>query len=142
MAKTTELEAAYRATTYRVYLPGGICDLRVGEPCETLCCWLETAGVTQFALITAHNPGSVMASDAVNAERQAQLECDLLEGNYEPYAAQNLPDADDGPVEESCFVPDLAREDACALAEDYGQNAVISGGADGVPHLVWIEDRE
>lgn len=142
MAKTSELEAAYRATTYRVYLPGGICDLRVGEPCETLRCWLETAGVTQFALITAHNPGSVTASDAVNAERQAQLECDLLEGNYEPYAAQNLPDADDGPVEESCFVPDLACEDACALSEDYGQNAVISGGADGVPHLVWIEDRE
>lgn len=142
MAKTSELEAAYRATTYRVFLPGGICDLRVGEPCETLRCWLETAGCTQFAVITAHNPGSVIASEAVNAERQAQLECDLLEGNYEPYAAQNLPDAAEGPVEESCFVPDLALEDACALAEDYGQNAVISGGADGVPHLVWIEDSE
>ncbi len=141
MAKTTELEAAYRATTYRVFLPGGICDLRVGEACETLRCWLETAGCAHFAVITAYNPGSVMASEAANAERQAQLECDLLEGNYEPYAAQNLPDGDDGPIEESCFVPDLAPEDAYALAEDYGQNAVISGSADGVPHLVWIEDR-
>lgn len=142
MAKTTELEMAYRATTYRVFLPGGICDLRVGEPCETLRCWLETAGVAQFAVITAYNPGSVRVGEAVNAERQGQLECDLLEGNYEPYAAQNLPDDAAGPVEESCFVPDLALEDACALAEDYGQNAVISGGADGVPHLVWIEDNE
>jgi len=142
MAKTTELETAYRATTYRVFLPGGICDLRVGEPCETLRCWLETAGVAQFAVITAYNPGSVTVDEAVNAERQGQLECDLLEGNYEPYAAQNLPDVAEGPVEESCFVPDLAVEDACALAEDYGQNAVISGGADGVPHLVWIEDNE
>jgi hypothetical protein len=142
MAKTSELETAYRATTYRVFLPGGVCDLRVGESCETLRCWLETAGCSQFAVVTAYNPGSVMASEAANAERQAQLECDLLEGNYEPYAAQNLPDAADGPVEESCFVPDLAAEDACALAEDYGQNAVISGGADGVPHLLWIEDSE
>ncbi len=142
MAKTSELEAAYKATTYRVFLPGGICDLRVGEPCEALCCWLETAGCEQFAVITAHNPGSVVVDDARNAERQAQLECDLLEGNYEPYAGQNLPDAADAPVEESCFVPDLAPEDACALAEDYGQNAVICGGADGVPHLVWIEDSE
>lgn len=142
MAKTSELEAAYKATTYRVFLPAGICDLRVGEPCEGLRCWLETAGCTQFAVITAYNPGSVVVDEAVNAERQAELECDLLEGNYEPYTAQNLPDAADAPIEESCFVPDLAAEDACALAGDYGQNAVISGGADGVPHLVWVEEIE
>src|SRR5574343_1071067 len=142
MAKTSELEAAYRATTYRVFLPGGMCDLRVDVANEALSCWLETAGCTQFAVITAHNPGSVVVDDATNAERQAQLECDLLEGNYEPYAGQNLPDAADAPVEESCFVPDLAPEDACALAEDYGQNAVIVGGADGVPQLLWVEDCE
>lgn len=142
MAKTSELEAAYRATTYRVFLPGGMCDLRVGVANEALSCWLETAGCAQFAVITAHNPGSVVVDDATNAERQAQLECDLLEGNYEPYAGQNLPDAADAPVEDSCFVPDLAPEDACALAEDYGQNAVIVGGADGVPQLLWVEDSE
>jgi hypothetical protein len=142
MAKTSELEAAYKATTYRVFLPAGVCDLRVGESCEALRRWLETSGSTQFAVITAYNPGSVAVDEAVNAERQAELECDLLEGNYEPYTAQNLPDAADAPIEESCFVPDLAAEDACALAGDYGQNAVISGGADGVPHLVWVEEIE
>lgn len=142
MAKTSELESAYRATTYRVFLPGGICDLRLGEPCEALCCWLETAGSDAFAIITAHNPGSQPTDEAINAERQAQLECDLIEGNYEPYAGQNVPDTGDWPVEESCFVPDLAPEDACALALDYGQNAVICGGPDGVPHLVWVEQAE
>ncbi|MBS1139085.1 MAG: hypothetical protein H6R13_538 [Proteobacteria bacterium] len=142
MAKTSELEVAYKATTYRVYLSGGICDLRVGEPCETLRCWLETAGCKQFSIITAFNPGSQPTDEALNAERQAQLECDLLEGNYEPYAGQNVPDSEAWPVEESCFVPDLAPEDACALAGDYGQNAVISGGSDGVPHLVWVETSE
>lgn len=142
MAKTTELEAAYKATTYRVFLPGGICDLRIGEACETLRCWLETAGCKQFAVITAHNPGSQATDDSVNAEQQAKLECDLLEGNYEPYAAENQPDSDAWVAEESCFVPDLAVEDACALAADYGQNAVVCGGSDGVPHLVWVEDHE
>lgn len=142
MAKTSELEVAYRATTYRVFLPGGSCDLRVGEASEALRRWLETAGCAQFAVITAYNPGSVLADEAVNAERQAALECDLLEGNYEPYTAQNLPDDAGAPVEESCFVPELGVEDACALAGDYGQNAVISGGADGVPHLVWVEEIE
>ncbi|PKO48699.1 MAG: DUF3293 domain-containing protein [Betaproteobacteria bacterium HGW-Betaproteobacteria-4] len=142
MAKTSELEAAYKATTYRVFLPGGVCDLRVGQPCETLRCWLETAGSSEFALITAHNPGGRLADEASNAERQSQLECELLEGNYEPYMAQHEADGEGWPSEESCFVPDISREDACALAADYGQNAVVCGGADAVPHLVWIEDSE
>ena len=139
MAKTTELEAAYRATTYRVFLPGGIIDLRIGQASEALRCWLETAGSDCFAIITAWNPKSEPADDAANAESQSQLECDLLEGNYEPYAAQNLPDSDGAPVEESCFVPDLAEENAVALADEYGQNAIVCGGADGVPRLVWVE---
>lgn len=138
----TQLEVAYRATTYRVFLPGGSCDLRLDEACEALRGWLKTAGCRQFAIITADNPGSQPTAEAINAERQAQLECDLIEGNYEPYAGQNVPDAADWPVEESCFVPDLAPEDACALARDYGQNAVVCGGPDGVPHLVWVEETE
>jgi hypothetical protein len=142
MAKTTDLEIAYKATTYRVFLPGGICELRIGQPCETLRCWLEASSSKEFALITAHNPGGLSADEASNAERQSQLECDLLEGNYEPYAAQHEADAGGWPIEESCFVPDILVEDACALAADYGQNAVICGGADGIPHLIWIEDSE
>ncbi len=142
MAKTTELEAAYKATTYRVFLPGGSCDLRVGQACDALAEWLAGEEAECFAIVTAHNPGSQPSDAARNAERQSQLECDLLEGNYEPYMAQNLPDTRDWPMEEGCFVPDLAAEDACALAGDYGQNAVICGGTDGVPHLVWVEDCE
>ncbi|NTV70496.1 MAG: DUF3293 domain-containing protein [Azonexaceae bacterium] len=142
MAKTSELEAAYKATTYRVFLPGGSCELRIGQPSETLRCWLETAGSGEFALITAYNPGGQQVDEAINAERQSQLECELLEGNYEPYAAQHEPDVEGWPTEESCFVPDISREDACALAADFGQNAVVFGGVDAVPQLVWLEDGE
>ena len=41
------------------------------------------------------------------------------------------------PVEEGCFVPELQAEDALALAEAYGQLAVVVGGQDGVPRLAW-----
>lgn len=139
MAKTSELEALFRATTYRVFLPGGYCDLRIGQPNAVLSAWLETAGCGRYAIVTAYNPGGERAPADKNAERQAQLECDLLEGNYEPYAGENVADDAEWPVEESCFVADLAPEDACALAEDYGQRAVVCGDADGVPQLVWIE---
>ena len=141
MAKTRELEAAYRATTYRVFRPGGSCDLRDRA---SLRCAGRVDGredVDCFAIVTAHNPGSQPTDAARNAERQSQLECDLLEGNYEPYLAQNLPTRATGQWK-SCFVADLLAEDACALAGDYGQNTVICGGADGVPHLVWVEDSE
>lgn len=142
MAKTSELDAAYRATTYRVFLPGGYADLRIDQPNERLAAWLETAGCACFAIITAYNPGGQPVDAAKNAERQSQLECDLLEGNYEPYAGENVPDQEGGPVEESCFIPDISHEDACALAENFRQNALVCGGADAIPHLVWIEEEQ
>jgi len=142
MAKTSELDAAYRATTYRVFLPGGYADLRIDQPSEVLSAWLETAGCSCFAIVTAYNPGGQPVDAAKNAERQSQLECDLLEGNYEPYAGENVPDQEGGPVEESCFIPDITLEDACALAENFGQNAIVCGGTDAIPRLVWIEEKQ
>ena len=136
----SNLAAAYRATTYRVFLPGGALDLRIDQPDDRLRSWLAANGSSCFAILTAANPGSRRLDVAANAERQAALECELLEGNYEPYAAEHV--ADDGawPVEESCFIADLEREDACALAAEFGQNAVVCGGEDGVPRLIWIEE--
>ncbi len=141
-AKKSELDVVYRATTYRVFLPGGFADLRIGQVNQTLSCWLETAGCANFAIISAYNPGSQALDLAKNAERQSRLECDLLEGNYEPYAGENVPDDDIGLIEESCFVADIALEDACALADDFGQIAIVYGVADGIPGLVWIEPTE
>lgn len=138
MAKTTDLEAVYCATTYRVFLPGGVCDLRPGVASETLRCWLETAGASCFAILTAHNPGSRPVDAAHNATRQAQLECDLLEAGYEPYAGENVADDQAWADEESCFVADIPLSDALALGEKYGQNAIICGREDGVPELFWI----
>ena len=138
MAKTTELEAAYRATTYRVYLPGGFCDLRPGVASETLRCWLEAAGATCFAVLTAYNPASAPLDDDENSSRQSQLECDLIETGYETYAGENVSDDADWPAEESCFVPGITLAEAMTLGGKYGQNAVVCGGADGVPELVWL----
>jgi hypothetical protein len=138
MAKTTELEAAYRATTYRVYLPGGHCDLRPGVASDTLRCWLETNGATGFAILTACNPGSVRLDEEENASRQSQLECELLESGYETYVGENVAEDAAWPVEESCFVPGIPVAEAMTLGGKYGQNAVVCGGADGVPELVWL----
>ena len=134
----TELEALYRATTYRLFLPGGNCDLRLDSASETLACWLETAGAGEFAIVTAHNPGSSPCGEKVNAARQAELECELLEAGFEPYVGENVADAGDWPSEETCFVPGMPKLLALELAARYGQAAIVCGGADGIPRLVWV----
>lgn len=133
------MEAAFQATTYTVYLPQGALSLRIDEPCAVLKDWLAARKIDCFALLTAHNPDAASCPSDENAEWQAQLEGELLEGNYEPYATEHRADAGDWPVEEGCFVPELQVEDALALGEAYGQLAVVVGGRDGVPHLRWTE---
>ncbi|WP_374342288.1 DUF3293 domain-containing protein [Azonexus sp.] len=142
MAKTPELDAAYRATTYRVFMPDGFLDLRIDRASPHLADWLAAGDFAAFALMTACNPGSRPATPADNARRQAELECDLLDAGYRPFGAEHLADAGDWPVEPGCFVPGLSADDALALGADYGQNAVVCGGADGVPRLLWIEEQD
>ncbi|MGE5492870.1 MAG: DUF3293 domain-containing protein [Actinomycetota bacterium] len=135
---TTDLDQAYRATTYRVFLPGGAVDLRVDAANPALAAWLREEGVDEWAVVTAANPASQPLSPRKNAERQARLEVSLLEEGFEPYAGENVADDSAWPVEESCFIPDISREEAVALAQQFGQNAVLWGEADGLPRLVWI----
>lgn len=142
MPTRTELEAAYRATTYRVFLPGGALDLRVDAAHPALAAWLAENGVQRWAILTAFNPRSEPRPEAENRERQAALEVVLLEDGCEPFAGENV--ADDGawPAEESCFVPGIEAAAAVELAARFGQNAILCGGADGLPRLVWTGHGE
>ena len=139
MAKTTELEAAYRATTYRVFLPAGLCELRLDQQSETLRNWLETDGAESFAILTAHNPDAKQFDQATNMVRQSQMEIELLEAGHEPYTGENEADSGDWPAEETCFVANISLPSAREIGAKYGQNAIVHGLADGIPRLVWIE---
>lgn len=139
---TKGLEAAYRATTYRVFLPGGAVDIRIGEANARLVSWLAEEGASSWVVLTAYNPISKPLEPAENAERQSELECALLEQGFLPFAGENV--ADDGvwPNEESCFVPGIDMKNSIALAERFGQNALVFGKGDGVAHLVWLNDEK
>ena len=90
MPTKNELEAAYRATSYRVFLPSGPLELRLGTPAPGLAAWLAAEGVGCWAILTAFNPLSVPLPAAENAERQSRLECRLLEEGFEPFAGENV----------------------------------------------------
>lgn len=142
MARTSELEAAYRATGYRVFLPAGAVDLRLDHPSPELGHWLETVGCRNFALITAYNPGSRRQPAADNRAAQARLIKQLAARGSPVLAARHVADSGDWPDEASCLVAGLPVSEVCTLAAEYGQNAVVCGDADGIPRLVWIEELE
>lgn len=137
--KSDALQAAYQATTYRVFLPAGVLDLRIGEANAGLIAWLADAGESVWAVLTACSPASQALPDKENRERQARLEVKLLEREFEPYAGENVADDAAWPIEETCFVAGISVKDCTELARQFGQNAFVCGRDDGVPHLIWVE---
>lgn len=138
MPTQSELEAAYRATTYRVFLPGGVRELRIGTRDDRLVAWLAGEGAADWAVLTACNPASVRLGEEENRLRQAALEVALLEMGLEPYTAENVADDAGWTVEESCFVTGLPADAALGLAARFGQNALVCGAAEGMPRLLWV----
>lgn len=142
MPTKTELEAAYRATTYRVFLPQGAVDLRINTANPVLADWLAANGVERWAIVTAFNPRSDRQSVAENLQRQSALEVVLLEDGLEPFAGENVADDDAWLPEDTCFVPGIDLPKAMALASQFGQNAIVYGEMDALPRLEWIEQEE
>lgn len=126
------LHKAYRATHYRV---GGSFTLRVGERSEELDRLLAERGLTEWAYLTAHNPGSVPLSAAKNRARQAALLARLA-GRPIILGEAIAPDGDWEP-EPSVLVLGLARDEAIEIARAFGQNAILAGGRSEPVQLVW-----
>ena len=140
--KTEPLEAAYRATTYRVFLPAGAVDLHIGEANAALARWLVEESASSWAILTAHNPASEPLTAAENAELQSELECAVLELGFMTFAGENVADEGSWPNEESCFIPDIDMKNSMALARRFGQNALVFGEGDGFPRLIWVKEEK
>ena len=140
MAKKSELESAYRATTYRLMLPETDCDLRIDVPSVCLAGWMCRKEFDTFSLLTAYNPASRLCSELENIERQRALLADVEQAGCMFVTGRNEADLEGWPVELSVCVFDLSLAEACGLGLKYGQNAWLGGGRDGVPHLYWIKE--
>lgn len=126
-----EIEAAYRATSYRV---GSDLVLRVGETSPALDELLARRDLGEWAYLTAHNPGSVALSDEENRARQSELLRRVA--GYPVLLGEAV--GDDGTWREaSVLVLGIRPENALELAREFGQNAIICGTRGGVAELVW-----
>ncbi|MBK9446801.1 MAG: DUF3293 domain-containing protein [Betaproteobacteria bacterium] len=139
------LDAAYRATCYCVDLPDGArtggrirLRLRIGEPSEAFSAALKAAGVTRWAIVAAVNPGSVALPAEENAARHQALVDTVAVSGRNSWPGVNEADSGNWLTEPTLCILDIGLQDALRLAAGFGQNAIVAGGADGLPVLVWI----
>ena len=135
---SASLEAAFRATTYRVNVGSRFHDLRIGEFNPAFDVFLRTQGVSCWGVLTACNPQAARLSNAENQRRQALLIAQLEEAGWRFFAACNLQDAGDWPAEASCLVLQVSEEVLRTLAAEFSQLAVVCGDTGSAPRLLWV----
>ena len=126
------LEAAYRATTYRVATAGGPLEIRVGESEPAL-------DATSWAFVSAANPGSRPASRADNERAHAALLARVHDGGWQSREGAGLPAAAGWAPERSQFIAGIGRTDALRLGREFRQNAILVGVAGGPAAFAWLE---
>ena len=137
-----ELDEAYRRAIYRVHLPAGDLDVRVGEPAPELDRFLASLGATSWAWLTAFNPGSVRLPEAENRRRLARLRAELERPGWTVLDGVALDPDGLWPDEPSFLVAGATLAAARGLAAAHAQNAFLAGVVGGPVELVGVAGRD
>lgn len=132
------LEAAYRATSYRVEHPDGAFTLRVGVRSRTLDRLLSKHGLRTWAYVTAWNPFSTIVPTEENLARQRWLEDEAARRWWPSFAGRGV-----GPgwaVEPSLLILGIVKSDAVLLGREQRQAAIVVGELQQPARLVWLTD--
>lgn len=146
-AKRTELESAFRATSYEAFGLGEEIRLRVDEEHPTLDQLLKRCGRTEWAFLTAWNPGSSLRTKAQNEAANHQL-FERLKGLTDeqgrPFLVLPGRGVGDDPgwdAEESFLVLGISSERAEALSQEFNQCARLAGSHGRPARLIWSAPR-
>jgi hypothetical protein len=133
------LDAAYRATDYRVEDgPNGPFVIRVGERSAAVDRLLGLHGQSEWAFVTACNPGSERSTAEENARRMAELEAVCLYHGWPHYFGAGVGRDGAWPPEPSFLVIGVSEADVVAVTGHFGQNAVVMGRLGEPARLVWV----
>ena len=140
-AYTSEISAetiqAYLETEYSVQgTPGFV--LRVGQPSQMLLAEHRGQAVKCSAYLTACNPYSIQNDEQTNSAFQAELEQIVLQRGLNLVSGIGQHPSNEWPGEESFLIFGLTLEDASNLGRQFGQNAIIWNGDDGIPQLILL----
>jgi hypothetical protein len=132
------LEAAYRATIYRVHTGSATFDLRVDAPSSQLAALMRRHGVATAAYLTACNPRSVRVPDAVNRSANDALRLALVRADAFTFDGEAVDPTGEWPPEPSFLALGISAPAATELGVRFGQNAMLFAEADAMPRLVWL----
>lgn len=140
MITNPELEAAFRRTLYIAFLPDGEARFKVDVRGEALDQRLQReAGIqTDWAIVTPCNPGAQRLPDADNAHRLEEMQQNIETDGYRWHPAVNRDPTGQWPDENGFFIVDPGLTYATALAQRFGQHALLHGEIGSAPHLHWI----
>ena len=133
--KMEHLEAAYHATTYRVFSPP--IEIRTGTVSAAVDLLLAQYGATEWVFISAWNPMSVEQSPAENETAHQQLlEAVTVYPHFEGAGV-----GDDGlwEPERSLLIVGVSFEKAVELGRLFRQQAIVWGRVGEMARLVMLE---
>lgn len=137
-AALQRLEAPYRATRYRVYLPTATEEVRIGQRAPVVDAWLREHASRQAAILTACNPHSRRLPTAANRRLQSALLHVLHAMPHPMLPACNTADCSQWPDEHSLIVADLSRGEARRLAARFRQYALVWLEHGRPARLIWV----
>ena len=114
---------AYASAVIRIEAPGGVIWVRPAPVTRTAGDYPDPGGRAIY-LITAHNPGGRMASDAANASAEARLTAELERRGLTWWPAAGG-DPSWTHVEPGAAVIGMDEADAVALGAKFGQDAIF-----------------
>jgi hypothetical protein len=137
----SDLDSAYRGTSYMVDAPGAPVALRVDEPSPELDALLESFGAEEWAFITAYNPFSEPRDPDENQERHRALLEAVRERGLQSFPSRGVDDDGTWPTERGLLILAIGRSDAAALGRELEQNAIVVGRRGGTAQLVYCFDE-
>ncbi len=120
---------AYHNTDYSFETPQQLYVIRLNDANTTFADFLKANGINSWAFITAWNPYSISMPAQYNHDKQQELYAKLKE--YDPLPGKGQGQDTEWPAEESYFVANIKEDIAIALGQEFGQNAILTGNADG-----------
>ena len=133
---TNKLFQEYNNTAYKVFEPS-VC-IKIGEHNPALDWLLGKCHAKEYAYLTAFNPLSEKLEHAENNQRHQQLKHDLRQ--YQCFEGEACGEDPAWPCERSVLVLGISRENAMALGNRYGQNAIVYGQKDAKPELILLQN--
>ena len=121
------LWSAFENTSFLTDTHKGTICIRVGATESTLDSLLIEDDATEWAFVTAHNPGSMKPDAAANASRHRRLQELVTNDEYKFFPGKGVGTDPNWPPEESILIIGITRDEAICLGRSFGQNAIVVG---------------